>query len=205
MGLSQGHGDISNADALSRLPLPRPNPAPKSEVHFFSVLEEIPLSAKEIKMETKRDKVLSKVLFYTQSAWPSHVSADTLASPYFIRRSELSVDQDCVTWGNRVIVPVALRKKMLSMLHEGHPGITPMKMLSRSHVWWPRLTQHIASSETVCYMTTVAKRGTQLPLVVVGVADAKVGKSAFGLCVSRSTVVSGACGHMYIQSGWRCL
>lgn len=43
-------------------------------------------------------------------------------------------------------------------------------------------------------VSTGAKLSTQRPIVVVGLADAKVGESAFGLRVSRATVVSRAGG-----------
>ena len=39
--------------------------------------------------------------------------------------------------GLRVIIPKSLQKKILSRLHQGHPGIVRMKALSRVHAWFP--------------------------------------------------------------------
>lgn len=93
---------IGNADALSRLPLQNTGDVYTDDVYTddvyigFSMLGELPLSAEDIRGETRKDKLLSK-MFYTQVGWPSKVSDDALA-PYFVQRSELSVDRECVTW-----------------------------------------------------------------------------------------------------------
>lgn len=42
-------------------------------------------------------------------------------------------------FSDRITVPTTLRFKVLKMLHRGHPGITRMKALARSYVYWPQL------------------------------------------------------------------
>ena len=37
------------------------------------------------------------------------------------------------------MIPVADRKRITEHLHQSHPGITTMKGLARSFVWWPRM------------------------------------------------------------------
>ena len=56
--------------------------------------------------------------------------------PYWQRKDELSMLDGCVLWGNRVIVPVVGRLKVLDMLRDGHTGITKMKTIARQVVWW---------------------------------------------------------------------
>ena len=63
--------------------------------------------------------------------------------PFQVRKEELSVQDFCVLWGSRVIIPDAGQEKVLDILHDGHPGITKMKQLARSIVWWPRIDAHI--------------------------------------------------------------
>ncbi|CAB4033018.1 Transposon Tf2-9 poly, partial [Paramuricea clavata] len=58
-----------------------------------------------------------------------------------------SIEQGCLLWGLRVIIPPKFQKQVLSMLHEAHTGIGRMKAMSKSHVWWPKLD--IAIEETV--------------------------------------------------------
>ncbi|XP_026552722.1 uncharacterized protein K02A2.6-like, partial [Pseudonaja textilis] len=53
-------------------------------------------------------------------------------------------------WGDRVVIPEKLQKKVLSMLHEGHPGIVRTKALARSHVWWPGMDKEIEAWVASC-------------------------------------------------------
>ena len=125
----------ANADGLSRLPLQKEAPLSNPEFRVLW-LESIPVSAKDIKKETDKDKILTRVRHLTQSGWPKHMFDDEL-KPYWNRREELSVEADCVLWGLRVIIPTTLRRQMLKELHEEHLGIVRTKALARSHFWWP--------------------------------------------------------------------
>ncbi|KAL3170249.1 hypothetical protein MRX96_015286 [Rhipicephalus microplus] len=46
---------------------------------------------------------------------------------YEVRQHELSVHRDCVVWGNLVVIPGALQKLVLLLLHTEHPGVSTMK------------------------------------------------------------------------------
>ena len=48
---------------------------------------------------------------------------------------EIKVEDGCLLWGMRVIVPYRLRCLVLKELHHTHPGIVRMKSLARIHVW----------------------------------------------------------------------
>lgn len=62
------------------------------------------------------------------NGWPNYVQREAF-EPYFIRRQELSAEQGCVLWGQRVSPP-GYRQKVLIDLHHGHPGICRMKARS---------------------------------------------------------------------------
>ena len=57
--------------------------------------------------------------------------------PVIKRKEELSVQDGCVLWGNWVVVLRACQDKVLQELHDSHPGMSSMKSLARSVVWWP--------------------------------------------------------------------
>ena len=92
------------------------------------------MKARIIAQSTNKDPVLSRVRELTLNGWKSHASEETLKS-FFTRRTELLVEQGCVLWGIRVIVPSAVRPKLLHDLHQHHPGMCCMKALARSYMW----------------------------------------------------------------------
>ena len=52
--------------------------------------------------------------------------------PYLYQKNELSVESDCLIWGNRVIIPFHLRNKNITELHDNHPGIVRMKAFGQN-------------------------------------------------------------------------
>ncbi len=73
-----------------------------------------------------------------------------LMKPYFQRRFELSIEQNCLLWGARVIVPMKLRADILDLLHCTHLGSCSMKSLGRGYVWWPKMDAEIESIARTC-------------------------------------------------------
>jgi hypothetical protein len=127
----------ANADLLSRLPVRgEQEKDPEEEYVFQTVAEGLPITAKRIADGTGKDAILSKVYEYTASGWPG-VCEDPELEPYWRIRHELSLDCSCLLWGRRVIIPEKLQSCILDELHEGHPGMSRMKSLGRSFVWWP--------------------------------------------------------------------
>ena len=139
-----------NADALSRLPLPTKSPEYLSEVHLCNVeqIESLPVTSQSIRRCTRQDSVLSKVLDYTLKGWPSQVPKEL--QPYHTKLAELSVEEGCLLWGRRVIIPKRLHKIILQELHSEHMGIAKMKALARSHVWWTGLDKDLESLAKSC-------------------------------------------------------
>ena len=141
----------ANADALSRLPLPVwPAKVPEEPelVMLAEHLVESPITARDIRIWTQRDKKLARVLQHIQQGWPNCGDADL--EPFSSRRLELSSYEGCILWGTRVVVPQPGREAVLQELHEGHPGITRMKALARMYVWWPGITADIEQSVRLC-------------------------------------------------------
>ena len=93
------------AYALSRLPLPS---AFNEEDAIYRVEERLvhslPITHKEIRDATQVDTVLSRALEFVKQGRPQHVE-DLRLQPFFNRQFELSVEQDCLLWGLRVINP----------------------------------------------------------------------------------------------------
>lgn len=152
----------ANADALSRLlSKDRDSTAEEGKDFYFSIMEDLPVKASDIAQGTSKVPMLSRVRELTLNGWPSHAKEETL-KPFFMRKTKLSVEQGCVLWGMRVIVPPALRPKLLHDLHQGHPGMCHMKALARSYMWWPCLDKDIEKTVQECSACQTVR---QLPAV----------------------------------------
>ena len=153
----------SNADALSRLPLPSgaqdtKTPVPPETVLLIEHLQSSLVTATQIKKETTKDPVLSRILQFVQTSWPSSCPNEE-TKPYWQRKMEFSMQDGCLLWGKRVIVPPTLREAVLSLLHGGHPGIVRMKSLVCMFIWWPGLDQKIEELVRSC-ITCQSHRGS---------------------------------------------
>ena len=100
---------------------------PGETVLLLETLECSPITATQIKTWTARDPVQLRVAERVLSGW-SNTADETLIS-YQRRRDELSLEDGCVMWGNRVVVPKVGCQKVLGELHLGHPGMSRMKAL----------------------------------------------------------------------------
>jgi transposase InsO family protein len=152
--------DHSNADGLSRLPLPTCNPdnsSLQSSVLNIHQIETLPVTATKIARATRQDRILNKVYQFITKGWP--LSLDHSFKPYIHRKNELSVEDGCIVWGTRVVIPTKYRHDLLKELHDSHPGICKMKGIARSYLWWPSLDKDIEHVAKGC-MECRAVKGT---------------------------------------------
>ncbi len=93
----------ANADALFRLPLEQLCQENYCSNQPFSIFCKW-ITAATLRQATLKDKTLNLVLRYTLEGWPEHMEDDSLKS-FWRRRNELTVEENVVLWGVRVIVP----------------------------------------------------------------------------------------------------
>ena len=74
------------------------------------------------------------------------------------QKEELSVHDRCVLRGDQVIVPPAGHSVVLEVLHDGHPGVTKMKQLARSIVWWPGIDKDLENKVRQCKQCVLAQK-----------------------------------------------
>jgi hypothetical protein len=167
---------LANADAMSRLPLPvsdqsveqgetkQMSPVLQLEIKLLELERESPLTAIDVAKATNSDVILSKVLDFVLYGWPNHIEDEGL-KPYHTRRRKLSVNKQCVTWGNRVIIPAKLRSSVLELMHEQHPEMVRSKMLCRSYFWWPGLDNDIERQVASCDICQQSQRQSRKSVV----------------------------------------
>ena len=120
-----------------------PNPKFDSANHGYArvvalvqheCLDQVPVAISDIQQATVTDNLLLHVLNFVCKGWPTKCN-DIELKPYFLRRLELTVQDDCLLLQNRVVIPPKFRKYLLRELHSAHVGMTCMKALARIYCW----------------------------------------------------------------------
>ncbi len=148
----------TNADALSRLPLPNDDSIVDDDALTINFIqteleEKWPLKATEIAAATDKDSLLQLVRKFTLTKWPASKLNRKELLTFFNHRNSLSVVNGCVLRDIQVIIPTSLQGRVLRMLHDTHLGTVKMKQLARSYCWWPSINkdiEEIARSCTIC-------------------------------------------------------
>ena len=140
-----------NADALSRLPagpdLSFDGEEGDNDVDTVCTIRIIssqlqPYSRNQQKDSTNKDPVISEVKRYVRERWPQHIDIPEVQE-FKKYSSFLSVVDDCLINGNRLVTSEAMRKQILDFLHLGHFGMQKMKQLARSAVYSTGLTSTV--------------------------------------------------------------
>ena len=139
--------NLEIADALSRAPSGRPEEIDRqieteSDAYVHSVVNNMPASDKrmaEIRKDQKADATCSRLMKYCTDGWPESEKT----GPYWAIASELSIYDDILMRGSRMVIPMSLRESILQKIHDGHQGIAKCRRTAARSVWWPKINDDI--------------------------------------------------------------
>jgi len=126
----------------------------------FAENSPVPPTAKEVASLAPTDPEIGQVYTWASSGWPTADPGGVL-SHYYKRREAISIRQGCLLWGERVIVPLALREDVLNNLHSVHMGAGKTKALARLYAWFPNITEQLEGVVASC--TLCQEYGNALP------------------------------------------
>ncbi|XP_064469765.1 uncharacterized protein K02A2.6-like [Ornithodoros turicata] len=144
------------ADALSRSPLKDTTSSlTADEVSAFvrGGIEAIPDSDKlldRIREFQKKDEVCSTLREYCKTGWPPKGRINQALRPYYEQMAKLSVCEDVLLCGQRIVIPMSLREEILGRIHEGHQGIVRCRQKAKESIWWPGISKELADLVRAC-------------------------------------------------------
>ena len=163
------------ADALSRNYMKKTDESENDDVQICAVkcLPIAPAKLDEMCTETAKDQILTVLKRVILQGWPNEKSATPAeARPYWDYRSELTVEDELILKGNRVVIPNTLRKNMLKKLHASHQGIEKTKRLARDIMFWPGMSAQITDMVSKCSIcNTYKKRNCKEPMIGHDIPD----------------------------------
>ena len=146
------------ADTLSRAPVSQPTMTDSilemlAEMAASSYIEHLPASSKTLDkycQAQNSDLVCSLAKSYCSNGWPHKADIQPNLKPFWEKQGELTVQENLLLCGSRIVVPEALQKETLEKLHQGHQGIHRCRLRAQSAVWWPGLMKQIAEVVKKC-------------------------------------------------------
>jgi hypothetical protein len=165
-GSSDGH---ITADTLSREPLDGQSTTDNDvDDHVLFVIRAMPTAVnhqlRNIGEVSSTDHVLAQVSNFVRNGWPTIVASEI--KPYKAIHDEISIIENCLMKGTRVIIPQQLRREFLSRLHAGHAGLNSTLALARESVYWPGMNSDITNVVTNCSKCIEHRPNNAEPLIV---------------------------------------
>ena len=142
------------ADSLSRL-----NPRPDTTITLEQSVYAVQFSAsrlEELQQKTDADPELAKLKTFIVNGWPDDAKQlPKNLRDYWSCRDELSVQDELVMKGERIVIPKAMQQYILQNIHAGHQGSEKCKLRAKSCVFWKGINADIdmtVRSCTTCQM-----------------------------------------------------
>ena len=101
----------------------------------------------ELQDHAKRDDTYQQLKEVILQGFPDHKNQ----LPERLRQYwELSIEDDIILHGCRLLIPIAMRKKILECLHSSHQGIVRTKQRARLALYWPGMDKDIENITAAC-------------------------------------------------------
>ena len=81
------------------------------------------LRLQQYKEVQARDLVCSELIEFCRQGWPSKSQLKPELKPYWEAQHMLTLSNDLLLYGPRIVVPLSVQKQTLEKLHQGHQGI----------------------------------------------------------------------------------
>ena len=106
---------------------------------------------REIAEETAKDNVLQSVIRLISENWSFRKRRiPTEVFPFWSCKDQLSFNDGIIYRGDRIVVPVTLRKSLTEKLHQAHMGVESTLRRARTSLWWPGMNSQLKQFISSC-------------------------------------------------------
>ena len=99
----------------------------------------------------QNDSTLTKLKHAMHSGWPTYPKDyDPELKDYWSYHEEISLEDEKLFKGHRLIVSKSERQSILNILHTGPSGIDKMTLQARDSVSWPGILNDIKTLDETC-------------------------------------------------------
>ena len=131
------------ADTLSRAPVSEVHAQGCEELEQVNHHQALPVSNQrwaQLKQASREDAVTDALRAIILKGWPK-VKSDLpdCLHPYFEFRDQLTVQDELVFRGQQVVVPKAVRRELMEVIHATHIGMEGCIRRARDTLFWPRM------------------------------------------------------------------
>ena len=142
--------------------------------HVASVITGLPASSTRLQQiieAQEEDPVCRQIKIYCSEGWPDKHSVNDAMKPYWSTRGELTVVQNILLKGTRIVIPSSMRLEILDKIHEGHQGIAKCRERAKGSVWWPGLSREIQDLVQQCRTCALHRDNKPEPLIATPLPD----------------------------------
>ena len=98
----------------------------------------------KIREATEHDETLNLLKKTVYNGWPHRKkSLPQMLRPYWNFKASIHIVNDVLLVDNKIIIPKAMKNKMLTLLHEGHFGMIKTRARANESMYWPGIKNDI--------------------------------------------------------------
>ena len=118
------------------------------QVDEVNMVEDVPIDnplLEEIRRATKEDQELQCISELIRTGWPSRtIDVPVAARPFHQCHREISVQNDLVFKGDRVVIPISLTGSVIKKLHNTHLEMEGCLRRARESLFWPGMNAELS-------------------------------------------------------------
>ena len=105
----------------------------------------------EIQACQEQDETCSAITSFCSDGWPEKHQLPASLMLYWPHRAKFNLNHEgLLLYGQRIVVPAALKAEVLQQLHTGHQGLTKCHQRAQLSTWWTGLSTQLTDYVRQC-------------------------------------------------------